>query len=118
MVNLAIQLKASPLTQAEKNKVIIYFKQAVTDGKHWCIALLESIQLWTEAEESYNGRIYRYLIAGEAFDWLLLADSGQWHIMWFEPDDCGLESNNVVSFADNVVWRPPIESINVVEKSR
>ena len=74
MVNLDIQLKSNPLTQIEKNEAVRHFKQAVSEGKHWYIALLESIQLWTEAKESYNGRIYRYLIAGEAFDWLLLAE--------------------------------------------
>ena len=30
--------------------------------------------LWTSAEEIFNDRIYRYLIDGEAFDWLLLAE--------------------------------------------
>jgi len=38
--------------------------------------------------------------------------------MWFRADDCGLVAHNLVSFADNVVSRPRIESINVVEKSR
>ena len=33
-------------------------------------------------------------------------------------DECALVSRNVVLFALNVVSRPPIESINVVEKSR
>ena len=55
-------------------EVIRYLEQAITSGKHWYIALLEAIGLWTTAEENRNGRSYHYLIAGEAFDWLLLAE--------------------------------------------
>jgi hypothetical protein len=51
-----------------------YFENQIRGGKHWYIALLESVGLWTEAEETRDDRIYRYLIAGEAFDWLLLAE--------------------------------------------
>lgn len=51
-----------------------YMKQAIANGKHWFIALLEAIKLWNSAEEEYEGRIYRYLIDGEAFDWLSLAE--------------------------------------------
>ena len=62
------------LTPAGDDAAIRYLKQAITSGKHWYIALLEAIGLWTKAEETHNGRTYRYLIAGEAFDWLLLAE--------------------------------------------
>ncbi len=55
-------------------EVTKYLEQAITSGKHWYIALLEAIGLWTAAEENHNGRSYHYLIAGEAFDWLLLAE--------------------------------------------
>jgi len=64
----------SPLAPAEDAEAIKYLKQAISNGKHWYIALLEAIGLWTKAEESHSGRIYHYLIAGEAFDWLLLAE--------------------------------------------
>jgi hypothetical protein len=57
-----------------QNAAIEHLKQAIAEGKHWYIALLEAIGLWNRAEETYNGRHYRYLIAGEAFDWLLLAE--------------------------------------------
>lgn len=30
--------------------------------------------LWTAPEEEYGGRTYNYFIAGEAFDWVLLAE--------------------------------------------
>ena len=62
-------IKTSP-----KNEAIRHFKQAIKGGKHWYIALLEAIGLWTESAETLNGRYYQYLIAGEAFDWLLLAE--------------------------------------------
>ena len=55
-------------------KAIEHLKQAVANGKHWYIALLEAIKLWSSPEEDYHGRHYRYLIDGEAFDWLLLAE--------------------------------------------
>jgi len=61
----------SPISGAEP---IRYLEQAITGGKHWYIALLEAIGLWTVAEEVHNGRRYCYLIDGEAFDWLLLAE--------------------------------------------
>ena len=68
------QLQSSQLTPASDAGVIRYLEQAITGGKHWYIALLEAIGLWTVAEEVHNQRRYCYLIAGEAFDWLLLAE--------------------------------------------
>jgi len=59
---------------ASDAKAIEHLKQAVATGKHWYIALLEAIKLWKSAEEDYHGRHLRYLINGEAFDWLLLAE--------------------------------------------
>ena len=74
MTDLDNQLPSSQLTPAGDAEVIRHLEQAITGGKHWYIALLEAIGLWTTAEETHNGRTYRYLIAGEAFDWLLLAE--------------------------------------------
>ena len=74
MTDLDNQLPSSQLTLAGDAEVIRHLEQAITGGKHWYIALLEAIGLWTTAEETHNGRTYRYLIAGEAFDWLLLAE--------------------------------------------
>jgi hypothetical protein len=53
---------------------IKHLEQAIASGQHWYIALLEAIGLWSDGEETLNGRHYRYLIDGEAFDWLLLAE--------------------------------------------
>jgi hypothetical protein len=55
-------------------RAIEHLKEAVASGKHWYLALLESIKLWKSAEEDYQGRHLIYLINGEAFDWLLLAE--------------------------------------------
>ncbi len=54
--------------------VVRYFREGLASGKHWYIALLESIGLWTDEFEEFQGQQYRYLIEGEAFDWLLLAE--------------------------------------------
>ncbi len=64
----------SQLTRQDEDEVIRHLEQAITGGKHWYLALLEAIGLWNAAEESHHGRTYHYLIAGEAFDWLLLAE--------------------------------------------
>jgi hypothetical protein len=53
---------------------IKHLEQAIASGQHWYIALLEAIGLWTDGEETINGRHYQYLIDGQAFDWLLLAE--------------------------------------------
>jgi hypothetical protein len=51
-----------------------HLRSAIGNGKHWYLAVLEAIGMWRKAEEMYGGRAYHYLIAGEAFDWLLLAE--------------------------------------------
>ncbi len=61
-------------SEVADKEAIQHLKQAIHEGKHWYIALLEAIGLWGSAEETYNGEHYRYLISGEAFDWLSLAE--------------------------------------------
>lgn len=51
-----------------------HLEQSITAGKEWYLALLEAIALWDCSEETRNERTYRYLIAGEALDWMLLAE--------------------------------------------
>jgi len=55
-------------------EAIEYLKQSLAEGRHWYLALLGAIGLWTSSEEYHNDRTYLYLIEGEAFDWLLLAE--------------------------------------------
>ncbi len=68
------QKEIDPSAVAADARAIEHLKQAVAGGKHWYLALLESIGLWKSAEEDYEGRHWQYLIDGEAFDWLLLAE--------------------------------------------
>ena len=49
-------------------------KEAVEAGQEWHVALLEAIGRWTLPEEEHQGQRKRYLMEGEAFDWLLLAE--------------------------------------------
>jgi hypothetical protein len=68
-------------------EVISFLEREIKAGKHWYPALLEAIGLWTTAEEIYQGRRYRYLIGGEAFDWLLLAERLCLSVDGLLPDD-------------------------------
>lgn len=49
-------------------------KDAVMSGAQWHVALLEAVGKWTATSEELHGRCYQYLLSGEAFDWLLLAE--------------------------------------------
>ncbi|CAI8016779.1 hypothetical protein GBAR_LOCUS10274 [Geodia barretti] len=40
----------------------------------WHRALLEAMGRWIPAEEWHGDRRYKYMVGGEAFDWLLLAE--------------------------------------------
>ncbi len=55
-------------------EAIRHLREAVCSGKNWYTALLHAMGLWTSTEETFEGREYCYLISGEAFDWLLLAE--------------------------------------------
>ncbi len=58
----------------EDEEALDHLRQAVASGADWFAALMEAIALWQRPDETVNGRRYRYLIEGEAFDWLLLAE--------------------------------------------
>ena len=49
------------------------FLDALDSGAPWYPTLLAVIARWTAADEAVDGVTYRYLLAGEAFDWLRLA---------------------------------------------
>ena len=74
MTEVNNQLVSSKPIETSGAEAIRHLKQAIADGKHWYIALLECMRLWHHAEEVHNDRTYHYLIDGEAFDWLLLAE--------------------------------------------
>jgi hypothetical protein len=58
----------------EAEQLLTELCQQVADGKPWFIALLQAIARWPLPEETVGKRHYRYLVGGEAFDWLLLAE--------------------------------------------
>ena len=58
---------------AQCQEALDHLSTAVAGGQEWPSALLEAIGLWTAPEEVYQGRMLRYLLQGEAFDWVLLA---------------------------------------------
>lgn len=53
---------------------VAHFTAAVEGGIPWFDALMEAIAIWERPLERVGEREYRYLIGGEAFDWLLLAE--------------------------------------------
>jgi hypothetical protein len=55
-------------------EAIRHLEREIAGGRYWYIALLEAMGMWGSAMESHNEMMYRYLIQGEAFDWLLLAE--------------------------------------------
>jgi hypothetical protein len=61
------------VTSVGDGEAVQHLKQAIASGKPWHVALLEAIGLWSWPEESRGEHHYCYLIDGEAFDWLLLA---------------------------------------------
>lgn len=68
-------MEDSALVEASgASEAIRHLKEAIACGKNWHVALLEAIGLWDKTEEVHRGRNYRYLVGGEAFDWLVLAE--------------------------------------------
>jgi hypothetical protein len=62
---------SAPVSHAEE--VVRRFHQDLIAGKHWYRALLDAIRQWADEGEVINDVHYRYLIDGEAFDWISLA---------------------------------------------
>ncbi len=65
--NGAGELRSTP-------EIIDSFIASVRGGENWFLALLNAVAEWSAPNEKLNGREYTYVIAGEAFDWLLLAE--------------------------------------------
>ena len=53
---------------------IAHLHDGLGEGRPWSSVLVEAVGLWTAPEEHYRGGHYVYLLEGEAFDWLLLAE--------------------------------------------
>ncbi len=68
-------------------QAIEHLKNSLAQGRDWVPALLESMALWTLPEEVYEDRHNRYLLNGEAFDWLLLAERLLTEVDGLVPED-------------------------------
>ena len=75
-LNKAPFLSTEPWTGLAQQvpEALRHLKTAAQSGVAWHQALLEAVGLWTQPQEEYQDRHYQYLIQGEAFDWLLLAE--------------------------------------------
>jgi hypothetical protein len=60
--------------QPGQQEAVANFRAALERGQPWPDALLDAMGAWPVAEEMYRKRRRRYFIAGEAFDWVLLAE--------------------------------------------
>ncbi len=63
-----------PPPPLEADEGVRSFLDAIERGEPWYPALLDVIARWVTPEEEADGVVYRYLIGGEAFDWLRLAE--------------------------------------------
>jgi len=82
-------------------RAIRHLRDGVKAGKNWYAALLEAINMWRSPEEEHNGERYLYLVGGQAFDWLRLAERLCDEISEYVPED---ELINLLFFD-----RPPFE---------
>src|SRR6266508_2703561 len=54
--------------------IIADLRDEIQSGEPWYPALLRAVGRWRLPAERVDGRQFNYLIGGEAFDWLLLAE--------------------------------------------
>jgi hypothetical protein len=79
---------SSPSLKAEAQSIVFELKRTVAAGEtHWFLALMQAVRDWPLPEERIGERSYRYLVGGEAFDWLLLAERLCDEIEGLIPDD-------------------------------
>lgn len=74
----ALYLRGVPFGEAgaegDSVEPLAHFLAAMDARTPWFEALMQAIALWQQPAEIADGRLYRYLVGGEAFDWLLLAE--------------------------------------------
>jgi hypothetical protein len=69
------QAEATASLKTQARRIIAELKRSVAAGEtHWFFALMQAVREWPLAQEQVGEREYRYLVGGEAFDWLLLAE--------------------------------------------
>lgn len=71
---MATKTRTRKKTASPETEALTRFRKALRAGEDWFDALLDAIGRWEASEEDVDGRRYQYLIGGEAFDWLLLAE--------------------------------------------
>ena len=57
-----------------QDDIVLKLRAEIRGGNSWFPPLLDAVGRWRLPEEMVGSRTYRYLIHGEAFDWLLLAE--------------------------------------------
>ena len=62
---------APPITS---ERAVGLLESALADGRDWPTALVETMAVWPSPREVHEGLERNYFIAGEAFDWLALAE--------------------------------------------
>jgi len=61
--------------RVEAERLVGEMRDSVESGdQHWFHALLHAIRNWPLSSETKGERDFQYLVGGEAFDWLLLAE--------------------------------------------
>ncbi len=80
-------LNGGSITAIDSSAIITEVKHKIEAGENWFIALLAGIGRWEVPEEDFGGEHYQYLIGGEAFDWLLLAERIMSEINGLIPED-------------------------------
>jgi hypothetical protein len=61
--------------RVEAQRLISEMRSSVESGdQHWFHALLHAVRNWPLSGETKDERDFHYLVGGEAFDWLLLAE--------------------------------------------
>ncbi len=71
----------------DQSPAVHAFLAALSAGEHWYAALLGAVQLWDRDEECYGGRYFRYVIAGEALDLLLVMERICWDLGHLLPQE-------------------------------
>ena len=95
------QTDTAPDTELEAHSIIAKMREAVAGGDgHWLVAVLQAVGRWPLAREQVGDRAYSYLIGGEAFDWLLLAERLCEELQGLIPED---ECEQLLFFG----WLPP-----------
>ena len=68
-----INFDKTKVVELMASDVISALRGAIDDGIPWPEALLDAVRKWPLAEEKFKGVHYKYLLLGEAFDWITLA---------------------------------------------